>query len=102
MSTIICSDNSAASSGGPGDCQLLAGNRRAAWELGQERVADVTQVLDPDFAGKEGVHGQIAKKSKEVDSRQQTRVILAVHAVSDKIEDRFLVSWGTMDIDLLI
>ena len=68
-----------------------AGNGRAAGKLFQERVADIAEILDSDFAGEESVGGELAQESEKFNALAQAGILFRILAVGDEIKNFFLL-----------
>src|SRR5580692_6436722 len=71
--------------------RLNARHRWTTREFGQKPIADITQILNADLAGKKPIRGQVAQKRKERDSLAQARILCDVLAVRDQVEHLFLL-----------
>ena len=85
-----------------GSCasELQSWHWRAAGEFFQECAADVAEILDPDFAGKKSVGGHIAQKRKELDSLAYAGICDRVIAISNLIENFFLLLRRAIKVEL--
>ena len=65
---------------------------RAPGKLLKVGVADITQVIDTDFAGIESVGGKLAQEAEKLNSLPQTWILLRVLPISDQVENLFYMA----------
>src|SRR4051812_17524576 len=86
------------------DCRigLNSRHRRTAGKLLEKCASLVAEILYPGFACKKTIGGHVAKKRKELNSLTQTKVRHRIVAISNLIEDFFLLLWRTIKIHLAV
>src|SRR4029077_8432753 len=61
-------------------------------------IADIAQVINPNFARKKSVGSQFAQEAEEFNSLPQAWVFLRILSVGDQIENLFLLLGAAIEI----
>ena len=82
--------------------KTLFRHRRAPRKVLKVGVADITKVIDADFAGKESVGGELAKEAEELNSLRKAWIVLRVLPIGDQVKNLLLLPYGAIEIRLFI